>query len=219
MQVDVEDRHPRSLPAQHLRRDRRIVDEAEAAGDVGKGVMAGRTAQRIGSRRARHYRVGGLDRAPGAPQRAPPGLAGDRASGIGHVVAGLADRRGRIRAAPRDRMDVGDHFGRSAFDSLPAREDVLEKIEIFGRMHSGNRTKPVISRPFDRAAGSLGAGEQPFDALRLFRIGLLGAAGEERLGIVALLLFGIKGFHDFPHSSGASAKAKNASPTIFCTCS
>ena len=145
MQVDIEDCHPRSLLAQRLGGDCRIVDEAEAAGDINKGMMAGRAAQRIGRRRARHHRFGSLDRAPGAPQRALPGFAGDRAGGVGHMVAGLTDRRGRIGAGSRDRMDVGDHFRRGALDTLPAAEDMLEKVEIFGCMHRGNRSKPVIA--------------------------------------------------------------------------
>jgi hypothetical protein len=72
---------------------------------------------------------------------------------------------------------------------------VLEKIEIFRRMHCRNRTKPVIPRPFDRAACGLRTRQQALDAFRLFRIGLRSAAGEEGLGVVALLLLGIEGFH------------------------
>ena len=48
VQVDIEYRNARRRLAQRLRRDRRIVEEAEAAGDVGEGVMSGRPAKRIG---------------------------------------------------------------------------------------------------------------------------------------------------------------------------
>ena len=48
MQVDVEDRDARRIRAQTLRGDRRIVEEAEAAGDIGEGVVAGRPAERVG---------------------------------------------------------------------------------------------------------------------------------------------------------------------------
>ena len=61
MQVDVEDRHARALLAQALRGDRRIVEEAEAAGDVGEGVMPGRAAKRVSRRLA--------GRAPHRPPR------------------------------------------------------------------------------------------------------------------------------------------------------
>jgi hypothetical protein len=49
MDVDVEDRNPLSgLRAQVLGRDCGVVDVAEAASTIGKRVMAGRTAERVG---------------------------------------------------------------------------------------------------------------------------------------------------------------------------
>ena len=53
MEIDVEDGDPRLCPQQALRSDRRIVEEAEAAGDIHKGMVARRPAQRIGGRLAR----------------------------------------------------------------------------------------------------------------------------------------------------------------------
>ena len=195
MQVDIEDRHARRILAQALRGDRRIVEEAEAAGDVGKGVMPGRAAQRVSRGLACQHRVGRLDRSPGAPAGAAKSLGRDRACGIGHVVAGLADRRGRIGTVAGDRVDVGDHFGRRALDALPARKDVLEEIEIFRRMDRGDRPQPEIFRPGDRQARGLGAGQQPLDALGLFRVGLRRAARQERFWVVTLLFVCIKGLH------------------------
>ena len=115
--------------------------------------MAGRAAQRIGGRLAGQHGVGGRDRDPGAPAGAVKGLGRDRAGGVGHVVAGLADRRGRIGAAAGDRMDVGDHFGRGALDALPALVDVRQEIEIFRRVDRRDRPQPEIFGPGDRAAG------------------------------------------------------------------
>src|SRR3546814_12958856 len=40
MHVDVEDRQPRPAPRHRLRRDGDVVQEAEAAGEVGAGVVA-----------------------------------------------------------------------------------------------------------------------------------------------------------------------------------
>ena len=111
------------------------------------------------------------------------------------MVAGLADRGGRIAVGARQRMDVGDDFGRRALDALPALEDVLQEFQIFRRVDGGDRAKAVVARALDRAAGGLRAGKQALDALRLFRIGLRRAAGEERLGIVASLFVGKEGFH------------------------
>ncbi|ERM00713.1 hypothetical protein Q644_25365 [Brucella intermedia 229E] len=48
MKIDVEDRHTPGIGAQALCGDRRIVDEAEAARHIGKGMMPRRTAERIG---------------------------------------------------------------------------------------------------------------------------------------------------------------------------
>ena len=186
--------------AQALRGDRRIVEEAEAAGDVGEGVMARRTAERVGGRRACLHGFGRRDRGPGAPAGAVIGLGRDRAGRVGHVVAGLADRRRRIGAAARDRMDVRDHLGRRAFDALPALEDVLQELDIFRRVDGGDRAETVAPRPLDRAAGRLRAGKQPLDALRHFRIGLRRTGGQEGFRIVAALLVGEKGFHAYPPS-------------------
>ena len=55
--------------------------------------------------------------------------------------------------------------------------------------------KPMLARPRHGAAGALCAGKQTLDALRLFRIGLWRAAGQEGFRVVALLLFGVEGFH------------------------
>ncbi|MCY1303834.1 hypothetical protein D9M70_535600 [compost metagenome] len=101
VQVDVEDHHAGSICQEALRGDRRIVDEAEAAGDVGKGMMARWPAERIGRPFARHDRIGGINGAPGAPAHALPGFARDRTRGIGHVVAGLANGGRRVATVTR----------------------------------------------------------------------------------------------------------------------
>ena len=112
------------------------------------------------------------------------------------MVAGLADGGSRIARRPRHRVDVGDDLGRGAFDALPARENVLQELDIFGRVDGGDRTKPGIFRALDRQAGGPRPGKQPLDALRLLRIGLRRAAGEERLRIVAFLFVGKIRLHD-----------------------
>ena len=130
-----------ALRAQALRGNRRIVEEAEAAGDVGEGMMAGRAAKRIGGRLAGEHGVGGFHRDPGAPAGAVKGFGRDRAGGVGHVVAGLADRGGRIGTAAGDRMDVGDHFGRRTLDALPALVDARQEIQIFRRVDRRDRAQ------------------------------------------------------------------------------
>src|SRR5690606_13052349 len=128
MQLHVEDGDAIGLSPQRLCRYGRIVDEAETAGDVGKGMMAGRAAKRIGGWHPGHHRFRGFDCAPGAPQGAFPRFGGDRAGGIGHVIAGLADCGSRVGTIACDRVNVRDDFLGSSLNALPAREDVLEKI-------------------------------------------------------------------------------------------
>src|SRR5690606_41284891 len=86
-----------------------------------------------------------FDCAPGAPQGAFPRFGGDRAGGIGHVIAGLADCGSRGGTVACDRVNVRDDFLGSSLNALPAREDVLEKIEILRRVHRSARAEAVIA--------------------------------------------------------------------------
>jgi hypothetical protein len=61
VQVDVEDRDAAAGPGQPLGGDGRIVEKAEAAGEVGEGVVARRAAERVGGGRTGKHRVRGGD--------------------------------------------------------------------------------------------------------------------------------------------------------------
>ena len=113
------------------------------------------------------------------------------------MVTGLADRRSGIACCPRDRVDVRDHFGRCTLDALPAFKDVLKELDIFGRVDSGDRRETMFAGR-DRARSRPGPGEQPFDPLRLFRIGQGRAARQEGVWVVAFLLLGVEGLHQSP---------------------
>ncbi len=93
-------------------------------------------------------------------------------------------------------MDVRDHFIRCLRDLLPAGVDMFEEVEIFRRVHRGDRAEPVIARTKDGAAGIAGTGEQPLDPLRV-GVRLRSAARKESLRIVSLLFLGVEGFHAF----------------------
>ena len=82
MHVDIEDRDALVLAAQALRGDRGVVQEAEAAGHVGIGVMAGRPAERVGVARALQHEVGSGRRHFGAASAASqvPGPIGQARS-------------------------------------------------------------------------------------------------------------------------------------------
>ena len=79
MNVDIQD--CRALAAAHgiLGGNRDIVQETEAAGRVGKGVMPRRPAQAVGGRRAVEHQFGGVERGVGAAAGRVPGLRPDRA--------------------------------------------------------------------------------------------------------------------------------------------
>jgi hypothetical protein len=79
VQVDVEDGDPFGRIAQKLRGNRRVVEVTEAAGQVAEGVMARRSAERIGTALAGEQQPGPGDRALGAPIGGAPGLGADRA--------------------------------------------------------------------------------------------------------------------------------------------
>ncbi|MCY1228859.1 hypothetical protein D9M72_412010 [compost metagenome] len=92
-------------------------------------------------------------------------------------------------------MNVRDNLLRSLGDTLPARVDMFEKIEILRRVHRGDRAEPVIAGPQDLAAGGTCTGEQALDPFRLLRIGLRRAARQKGLRVMALLFGCIEGFH------------------------
>ena len=195
MEVDVEDCHAGGRLAQRLGGDRRIVEEAEAARDIGEGVVARRTAQRICRRRSGQDRFRRLHRRPGAPASAIEGFGRDRAGRVGHVVSGLAHRRRRITAVARNRVNIRNDLGRCSFDAPPARENVLQEIEIFGRVHGCYRAQAEIPWPLDLAARRLRAYEQSRDPCRRFGVGLLRPAGQESLRVMPPLLFREKCLH------------------------
>ena len=115
-------------------------------------------------------------------------------------------------------MDVRDHLGRSTFDALPAREDVLEEIQIFRGVNRGDRSEPKGAWTLDLAGGSPGARQQPLDALGLLRVWLRRAARQKGLRIVELLFLGEKSLHALPlvnvppGGQSAAARFRNASP-------
>ena len=73
----------------------------------------------------------------------------------------------------------GINLGGCAVDALPALVDVLQELDVFGRVDGGDRAEAVILGTLDRTARRLRAGKQPLDALRHFRIGLRRAGGQE----------------------------------------
>ena len=83
--VDVEDRDALMLQPQMRRRDRAVVEETEAAGHVAIGVMAGRTAQRIGRVLAVHDQLRGRRRDIRGGAGRGPGAGADRAAAVSAV--------------------------------------------------------------------------------------------------------------------------------------
>ncbi len=111
MDVDVEDRDTLVLQAQVRGCDRAVVEKAEAAGEIAIGVMAGRTAKRVGRALAVHDELRRRRRDIGGRAGSGPGAGADRAGGVDRVPAEAADDVGRISPGIADRMHVGDHLG------------------------------------------------------------------------------------------------------------
>ena len=84
------------LASQALGGDGRVVEIAEAAGQIVEGMVAraGGTAHR--PRPHRQHDLGGMHGGPGTPAGAFPAPVGDGAGGVGHVPARLRHCRGRI---------------------------------------------------------------------------------------------------------------------------
>ena len=66
MQVDIENRNLLVFLQQVVCGNDRIVQIAESTGDIGSGVMAGRSCQGVRHRIARHHDLAGMDSGPGA---------------------------------------------------------------------------------------------------------------------------------------------------------
>ena len=182
--------------------------------------MAGRAAQSICRRCARHHRFCSPHRAPGTPAGAFPGLRRNRAGRISHVVAGLPHGRSRIASRARERVNIGNHLRGCARKELPALVDILQEFQVFRTMHRCNRTGPIIVRAMNGTARSTRTGEQPLRAFRLFRIGLWRPARKEALRIVVFLLLRVKSFHEHSCSTRLSADSRQrctgpAIPSVF----
>src|SRR4051812_46479484 len=97
--VDVENDDAFMPLAQMCRRDRAVVEEAEAAGHVTVGVMAGRTAERVASVLAIENKLGCRRRHIRCRACRSESAGTDRTTGIGRVPAESPDDMGRIGRA------------------------------------------------------------------------------------------------------------------------
>ena len=151
MHVDVEDRGPPPGAQQPLRRDGRVVEETEAARHVGEGVVPRRAAQRIGRARPVHHHVGAGHRGLRRPVGGLPGVLGDRAGGVGLVVARLP--HGGFRVAVATGWPGGCSGITSSpapVDALPAGVDRAQEGQVFGACGS-RRSAPSRHRAAPRS--------------------------------------------------------------------
>ena len=130
--------------AQALRGDRGIVEEAEAAGDIGEGVVARRPAERIGRRCAGH-RPPRLRRPPS--RRSSRSFRRSRPRS-GRMCRPCGSRPGRPPtpdSAPS--RAIGWMFGITSAEAPSMRcqrsIDVLQELDIFGRVDGGDRAEAV----------------------------------------------------------------------------
>ena len=194
MHVDIEDGDALLFVAQALRGDGGVVQEAEAARHVGIGVVARRSAERIGVVFSRQYHVGHSRGDLGCGERGVPGVRPDGAGQVDLVPAGAAGKCFRVGGMSTRRMDVGHDFG--ARTRRPFARGDLQEVDIVRRVHRGGRPGAIRSRRQDRVAGRTRGGQQAGGALRLLGAALPGAAHDEVLRVVLGVLFGIDDLHD-----------------------
>ena len=195
MDVDVEDRDALVFQPQMGGGDRAVVEKAKAAGDIAKGVMTGRAAERVDGILAVHHhlRRGRCDIGGGAG--GGKGAGPDRTAGVGGVPAQPADDMRRIRRGMAHRMHVGDHLGTGIAKRRPGVPGLGEKAEIFGTVNARPRALPELRRRDQLVLARFEPRQQPVGALGLLGGALDHAADEEELRIVAAMQFGVDGFH------------------------
>ncbi|CAN5182619.1 hypothetical protein BH10PSE6_BH10PSE6_10790 [soil metagenome] len=191
MHVDVEDRDALVLAAQALRGDRRVVQEAEAAGHVGIGVMPGRPAEGISLARAVQHEVRSRGRHFGRRKGCVPGARANRAGKVDLMPAGASGQRLRVRRRISCRMDVGHDLGRGVGQLRPFPRDGLQEVDVFGRMDRRGRCRAVGARRNYLVPGVLCRREQARGPLGLLGAALLHATDEEGLRIVRGVLVGV----------------------------
>jgi hypothetical protein len=194
--VDVEDRHAAAFPAQVFRRDRGVVEVAEAARHIAIGMMARRPAERVGVPFAGQHQARRMHRRLGAGAGRAPGVGRDRAGGVGLMIARQPDGGARPLAHVAVRVDVGDHLVAGVGQLPPFRMDVLEKIEVFRRVHRGERRQTVVVGRHHLVARSLRRRQQHGCAFRLVRAALDAAAHDEGLRVMRKLALVEHEFHD-----------------------
>ncbi len=183
--VDVEDGHSIVVTSEPLGRYGGVVEKAESARHIGKGVVAGRTAEPVGEplaighgRCRRHRRVG-------RRQRGPVGVGSDRAGGVGHVPTGPSDDAIRIAHRIPRRMNVGDDLRCfRAGERRPALVGVAQEVQVAAGVRSGHRFEPEIGRLLDLETDPPHAGEQAIDSFRLVGTERRDTAHEEEVGLV-----------------------------------
>ena len=177
------------------RRDRAVVEEAEAAGHIAIGVMTGRTAERVGRVLAVQHKLGRRRRHIRCRARRSKGARTDRSGGIGRMPAEPADDMGRIGRGVAHRMDVGDHFRTGIAERGPGLPGLGEKAEIFRTVNPCARTLPEHGRRDQFVLAGLQPREQPVGAFGLFGGALDDAAHQKELRIVTAMQFSVDGLH------------------------
>ena len=143
VRVEIDDGDALKLAPQHLRRDCRVVEVAEARAAVGVGVVPGRAAQRERGARASQHLLGPGDcRLRRGVGGAPRPLHGG-ARHVAHVPAGAADDAGDARrpavaiglGGAAVGMHVGQHLGPVVRQLHEARVGLFQEGEVVAGMH------------------------------------------------------------------------------------
>ncbi len=166
MHVDIQHRRLGAATYQHLRRDRRIVQIAEPARQIGVGVMSGWPAQRIGLARAAEDALRALHRDMCRRLRRVPRRRQHRHALTAEVIARLPHDRVRPPLHRPHRIAERAHHGTCQRRGLPALERGLQELEIPRVVHRRDRRHPVIRRRCRRQAQPVHRAQQLVDARR-----------------------------------------------------
>ncbi len=167
MHVDIKNGRPAPRRAQIVCRDGGVVQKAEAAGQILKGMMPRRTAKRVGRGFPRQKRIRRGQRGLRRPIGGGPCVCADGTGRVGLMITRKPHGRGRIAVRPRGGMDIRHDFGPRTVEPRPPRVDRLQEVQV-GRIVDGRDGRhAVIFGRIEDAARSL---RPVFEAARPFRL-------------------------------------------------
>src|SRR5690606_5171604 len=140
-----------------------------------------------------------------------PGMLADRTGGIGHVPPSPSHEMARIAGGASPGMHVGDDLRGTVTESLPLAPGGFEKVEIFGGVNGGARSRTEVFRDLDLVPLALHRFQQALGSFRLLGTRLRLSADQEEGRIVT----GVPRIVDDFHLASPAAVAPDGSLKTF----